>query len=220
MTTNRLVIALITMLAIAALSAIVLVAIGADRLWSLIGGVFVTGVIGVALAAVGVALYTRMSASRAQRESLLYSHAEAMAKAGLMVTDRRALAYEPMPHVQQIAAPPAKQGAVSQIIFNPNALRESAVNLLLFSMRQCGADQNRIASGPECAAGGVNGYTPRTWSKIVNEFLAPRYGVATQRGSIENGGGTYVPAEIGTVEALYRKVMTDVAVEALPGVER
>lgn len=219
MTGNRLIAAIISLLAIAALSAIVLVAIGADRLWSLIGGVGVLGVIGVALSVIGVALYTRMSASRAQREELLYHHAEAMAKAGLKISDRRALSYELIPNTPQIAAPKAEQG-VSQIILNPNALRESAVNLLLLSMRQIGGDQNRIASGPECAAAGVNGYTPRTWSKVVNEFLAPRYGVVTARGAIDHGGGTFVPEKIGTVEALYHKVMTDSAVDVLPGIER
>lgn len=220
MTINRLAAAFVSLLIIAAVSAVVLVAVGLDRIWSLIGGVFAVGVIAVALSAVGVALYTRMSASRAERERLLYEHAQAMAKHGIMIDDKRALAYKPMPQAPQIAAPQAQKNQVSQIIFNQNALRESAVNLLLFSMRQCGPDQNRIASGPECAAAGVNGYTPRTWSKIVNEYLSPRYGVVTQRGAIDNGGGTYVPAEYGTVEALYHKVVMDSGVEDLPGVTR
>ena len=87
-------------------------------------------------------------------------------------------------------------------------------------MRQCGADQNRIASGPECASAGVNGYTPRTWSKIVNDYLAPKYGVVTARGPVGNGGGTYVPETYGTVEKLYHHVMAGSAIDALPELKR
>ena len=217
MTSNRLIILFVSLMAIAALAAIVLVAIGTDRLLSLIGGVAVIGVISVALAAVGVNLYSRMSASRAERESLRYDFIYKMADKGALPNDGSFI-----PLHAQIAAPQAKpgQGDISQIILNPNALRESAVNLLLFSMRQCGPDQNRIASGPECAAGGVNGYTPRTWSKVVNDYLSPRYGVVTHRGSVEAGGGTYVPDTYGTVKSLYQRVMLDDAVDAIPEVTR
>lgn len=216
MTLNRLPVVTVIFMVIAALAVTVVIAIGLDRLWSLIGGFFAVGVILVALSAVGVTLYTRMSASRAKREKLRYDFLQAMAAKGALPNDGSFI-----PLHAQIAVPQAPQAqSISQIIFNPNALRESAVNLLLFSMRQCGPDQNRIASGPECANAGVNGYTPRTWSKIVNEYLMPRYGVATQRGAIDNGGGTFVPAEIGTVEALYHKVLMDSAVDDLPGVTR
>ena len=65
MTTSRMTATLIAFLAIAALSAIVMVAIGANRVLELVVGVFVIGAICIGLAAVGVNLYSRMSASRA-----------------------------------------------------------------------------------------------------------------------------------------------------------
>src|SRR5512139_2694617 len=97
MTPKHLAAITVSLFAIAALAVIVLVAIGQDRLGSLIGGVFIVGAFGVALAIIGVNLYSRASASRAQREELLYHHAEAMAKNGIMISDRRALAYAPLP---------------------------------------------------------------------------------------------------------------------------
>lgn len=101
MTANRLIAVLLSLLTIAVLSAIVLVAIGADRLWSLIGGVFVIGLIGVALAVIGVALYTRMSASRAEREELRYHHVEEMAKQGIIVVvPNSGWSYDPVPRLE------------------------------------------------------------------------------------------------------------------------
>lgn len=142
MTTNRIAAVIVSLMAIAALSAIVLVAIGADRLWSLIGGVFVVGAIGVALAAVGVALYSRMSASRAQREALLYNHAEQMAKHGIMVNDRRALSYAP---IAQIEAP--EDVPVSLRGVTPEQLAEykiHAINLLALSKQEMGETSGQV----------------------------------------------------------------------------
>jgi hypothetical protein len=217
MTTTRLIAAIISLVAIVALMAIVSLAIGTNRLGDLVFGAFVLGAIMIGLAWVGVNLYSRMSASRAERERLRYEFIQNMAAKGALPNDG---SFMPL-HALQLSAPQVQpKQAGTQIIFNPNALRESAVNLLLFSMRQCGPDQNRIASGPECAAAGVNGYTPRTWGKIVNDYLKPRYDVVTVRGGIDNGGGTFVPDTYGTVKTLYDKVMLDGAVDALPGRER
>lgn len=102
MTTNRLTIATVSLMVIAAITVVVALALGLNRLGDLIGGVFAVGAIVVALAAIGVNLYSRMSASRAQREELLFHHAEIMAKQGVMIDDRRALNYRPIP---QLPAP-------------------------------------------------------------------------------------------------------------------
>lgn len=123
------------------------------------------------------------------------------------------------PQIMPPVDKPANPG--SQIIFNPNALRESSVNLLLFSMRLLGEDSNRIASGPECAAANITGYTGRTWDKMINGYLKQRFpDIATIQGPIQNGGGVYIPESVGTVKNMYQLLMRDSAVDALPGVTR
>jgi hypothetical protein len=142
MTTNRLIGAIASFLSIFALMAIVALAIGTDRLVDLIGGVFAVGAIGVALAVVGVALYTRMSASRATREELLYSHAEAMAKQGIMVNDRRALCYAPIAQLDMPADVPVSLQGITQ-----DQLAEfkiHAVNLLALSKQEMGENSGQV----------------------------------------------------------------------------
>lgn len=218
MTTSRIAAAVIAALTIGLIAIIVALAIGADQLWSLIGGVFVLCVFGVALAAIGVVLYGRMSASRAEREKLLYNHAEEMAKHGLMINDRRTLVYAPMPREPQISAPAQQRTKVFD--FNTSDLQAGAVNYILFSRNLLGETGNRLASAPECAgAGNIENYSARSWERIV-AHLSNAYGVVRQPGPIANGGGVYVPAEIGTVGNLYNKVLTNSAVDALPSVKR
>lgn len=207
MSGNRVLAAVVSLMAIAVVSIIVLVAIGADRLWSLIGGVGVIGAIAVVLSAIGVALYARMSASRAQREELLYHHAETMAKCGLMVSDRRALSYEPMQTVQRLADPEAeKRKRLAQVNFASNDPITLSVNLVLYSMIENGNDSNRICGIP------IPGCSGRAWQMAV-DYMKEHYQVVSTRGA---GGGTYVPESIGTLKALYGVM----SVNALPGTEK
>lgn len=194
---------------------IVLYAIQTKALGDLVVGFGVVGLLVVALSIVGVVLFKFFGQTKLSLDKERNRHIEAMVQKGLVPNGHR---YLPSPtfqlkpdEPQQISAP---RPPASQIIFNPNALRESAVNLLLFSMRQCGADQNRIASGPECAAAGINGYSGRTWSLIVHDYLEKNWDVVTVPGAVANGGGTYV--QNGTVGELYHKVMLNSAVDQLP----
>lgn len=140
MTTNRLAVTLVSMLAIAALSAIVLIAIGADRLWSLIGGVFVVGAIGVALAAVGVNLYSSMSASRAERERLRYDFIQSMAAKGALPNDGSFIPLHAL-----IEAPPdvpvSLQGITNDQL---SEFKIHAINLLALSKQELGETSGQV----------------------------------------------------------------------------
>lgn len=192
---------------------IVLAAIATDALITLIAGVIVLGLIAIGLATIGVKLFSRYTDAVLKRKSLEYEHVQNMAKLGYLPTGGKYL-----PMRAEIAAPKSSNAdrPGSQIQFNANDLRTSSVDLLLFSRRLLGDESNRIASGPECAMAGITGYSGRTWDKMIHEYLEPRYGVAAVRGPIENGGGVYVPSEIGTVKQLYDMIVRNSAVEALP----
>lgn len=142
MTINRLAIVSISLMAIAASAAIVLVAIGANRVVELVIGVFAVGAIGVALAAIGVNLYSRMSASRAEREALLYNHAEAMARQGVIINDPRALAYSPIAQLDMPAdVPVSLQGITAEQL---TEFKIHAVNLLALSRQKMGENSGQV----------------------------------------------------------------------------
>lgn len=201
-----------------AIVAIVASALASGTLPVLLAGAAVLlGIVSV-FAAFVVRLYVRWSEARLKAIGTQNQHVEAMAKLGYLPSDNR---FRPIQ--AQIAAPAQHPAANpgSQIIFNANALRESSVNLLLFSMRLLGEDSKRIASSPECAAANITGYSARTWDKMINGYLRKRYpDIAAIQGPVSNGGGVYVPDSIGTIKALYDRVMLDSAIDALPGSER
>lgn len=216
MTTNRLLVSIASFLSIFALTAIVSLAIGTDRLGDLVGGVFVIGVISGGWAAVGVALYSRMSASRATREALRYDFIYKMADKGALPNDGSFI-----PLRAQLPAPQAKQGNVLQIFdFNPNDIHTASVNYIMFSAALLGDSGNRLASAPECRmATNIVNYSDRTRDRIV-KHLSAQYGVSTQAGPVDNGGGTFVPAEFGTVGGIYHHIILNSAVEAIPELVR
>lgn len=208
-----------------ALTIVVLAAIAANSLWTLIGGVIVIGVITIGLSWIGVNLFSRYTDAVLRRNEIDYRHAENTMKLGYVPENRRMI-YTPIQQPTAIEAPKQVSPA-NQIILNPNALQTSAVNLLLFSCRLLGDNSNRIASGPECAAAGVIGYSGRTWSLIIHDYLEKNYGVVTVTGKPDNGGGTYIPDNIGTCKKLYdllvmrgKQETLDSAVDALPEYQR
>jgi hypothetical protein len=157
-----------------------------------------------------------------------YQHAEQMANKGVLVRGRGFPQYElkqaqiaaPVQNVPQLA--PAKG-----IQFDSASMEANAINLLLYSCQLLGRDSKRIASNPECAAANIPGYNGRKWDAIVNKYLKLSYDIATVTGPIDNGGGAFVPPEIGTVGAFYDKLtlkkngqILDDAVTALPEVAR
>lgn len=189
--------------------AIVMAALAVNMLWSLIGGVFVVGLIIIALAWIGVNLFSRWTAARISARSLDYAHDEQMAKIGFLPAGDR---YRPI--VAQIAAPAQPRQKVFD--FNPNDIHTASVNYLLYSINLLGENGNRLASAPECAAAtNLENYSSRSRDRII-KHLAAAYGVVTQPGPIENGGGTFVPEAFGTVGRLYHHVMLNSAVESLP----
>lgn len=195
------------------ITAIVMAALVVNMLWSLIGGVFVVGLILIALAWIGVNLFSRWTAARISARSLDYAHDEQMAKIGFLPAGDR---YRPIQ--LQIAAPVQPRQKVYD--FNPSDIHTASVNYLLYSINLLGENGNRLASAPECAAAtNLENYSARSRDRIV-KHLSNAYGVVTQPGPIENGGGTFVPEVYGTVGRLYHHVLLNSAVEALPEKKR
>jgi hypothetical protein len=135
-----------------------------------------------------------------------YRHEEAadkirleVLKAGYHPDDFSPLRQIAAPVQQQIAAP------AKGIHFTSASVEGDAINLLLFSVNALGRDSNRIASNVECAGANLLGYNARKWDIIINKYLRQQLGIeiATQPGPVSNGGGAYVPEEIGTIGALY-----------------
>lgn len=200
-----------------ALAVIVLVALGNGMLWSLIGGVFVVGLIVIGLAAVGVKLFSIWGDTKVKIDSARYDFYQNMASKGLLPTDG---SFEP---IRQIAAPQqqGKSNNALQIFdFNPNDIHTASVNYIMFSVALLGENGNRLASAPECRmATNIENYSDRSRDRIV-KHLSAQYGIVTQPGPVDSGGGTFVPAEYGTVGKLYHHILLNSAVESLPEVKR
>jgi hypothetical protein len=122
-----------------------------------------------------------------------------MLKVGYHPDDFSPLIKIAAPVQQQIAAP------AKGIHFTSASVEGDAINLLLFSVNALGRDSNRIASNVECAGANLLGYNARKWDIIINKYLRQQLGIeiATQPGPVSNGGGAYVPEDIGTIGALY-----------------
>lgn len=204
---------------IASIALIVFAAIEAGALLALIFGVVLLGVVSIGLAKVGVDLFSRWSDAKVRANAARYDFLQNMASKGVLPNDGSFIAIH-----AQIAAPQIQQKQQKVFDFNPNDIHTAAVNYILFSRNLLGDSGNRLASAPECASAGIENYSARSWERIV-KHLCNCYGVVTQPGPVANGGGVYVPDEIGkvkigTVGNLYHHVVLNSAIEALPGVER
>lgn len=202
-----------------ALAAIVLVALGNGMLWQLIGGIAVFGAVVIALGFV-IAKYIAIPLINAKvsANSARYDFLQNMASKGLLPTDG---SFEPI-HAQ-IAAP-VQQGKINTALqifdFNPNDIHTASVNYIMFSAALLGENGNRLASAPECRmATNLANYSDRSRDRIV-KHLSAQYGVVTQPGPVDNGGGTFVPAEYGTVGKLYHHILLNSGVESLPEAKR
>lgn len=213
-----------------AIALVVFAAISADMLLGLVAGIVVIGLITIGLAAVGVDLFGRWSAAQYKRDDLKLRHIERMAGMGLLVTGRGVPTYEPMQ--RQISAPvqaaqASKSIPTNGIQFDSADMNSNAINLLLFSCQLLGRDSKRIASNPECAAANIPGYNGRKWDAIINKHLKQQFDIATVPGPVDNGGGAFVPDDIGTVGDFYDRLVyssnkkkQDDAVNALPRMTR
>lgn len=140
-------------------------------------------------------------------------HVEAYSKTKL---DMLKAGYNPddyTPITRQIAAPVEPVAQIAEpakgVHFTSASVEGDAANLLLFTINLLGRNGNRIASNPECAAANMPGYNARKWDAVINKYLKGQLGIeiATQAGPVANGGGAFVPPEIGTVGALYDRLV-------------
>lgn len=175
-----------------------------------VGLVVVAGLI-ISGIAFGMNQYERRFDKRLEALKEDHRHREVMADKHILLTD------EGYKSLQQIAAPaPQGKSAAQGIQFDSASLSASTTNLLLFSIHLLGEDSKRIASNPECAAAQIPGYNGRKWDAIIHDYLEPKYHVSAVPGPIANGGGVYVPDDIGSISALYKLVVRNSAVDALP----
>jgi len=171
--------------------------------------------------ATGLAIADKRLAANAEQ----HRHVEAVIKLGYSPHD-----YAPVE--RQLAttaqgAPMAQLPSAKGIQFDSASMEANAINLLLYSCQLLGRESKRIASNPECAAANIPGYNGRKWDAIINKHLKLTYEIATVPGPVDNGGGAFVPPEIGTVGAFYdtlvyknSKQTLDGAVNALPDTGR
>lgn len=175
-----------------------------------IGLVIVVGLI-IGGIAFGMNQYERRFDKRLDAEKEYHRHIEAIIGKNVLLIDGE---YKPL---HQIAAPtPQGKSAAQGIQFDSASLSASATNLLLFSINLLGEESKRIASNPECAEANIPGYNGRKWDMIIHDYLEPKYGVVAIPGQVKNGGGTYVPDDIGSIGALYKLVVRNSGVDTLP----
>jgi hypothetical protein len=204
-----------------ALTAVVSAALAVGRLGDLIGGVAVVGVISIILSAIVVWLFGKWAEAKLKLNMESNRHVETMFRSGALPNGDR---YKLFPQ-QQIAAPvkPQLNPATKGIHFSHSSIEVNAVNLVLFSMNLLGQNSNRLASNPECAQANIIGYNGRKWEAIIKYLRDSGIDIATIPGPVENGGGAYIPEDIGTAQALYdrlvmshKRTILDSAVNALP----
>ena len=174
-----------------------------------------------ALSAIMLVAFRGFTATRLTWQTERNRHDEAVLKLGhdpntYQLIERQAQLPAPVQAAPQLTGAKGIQFGVS--------VETNAVNLLLFSVQLLGRESNRIASNPECAAANIIGYNGRKWDAIINGYLSGKLGyeIATQSGPVANGGGAFVPENIGTVGALYdallmrnNRTVLDSAVNAL-----
>lgn len=106
---------------------IVLSAIAADALGDLVGGFFIIGLIVVALAAVGVWLFTKWSAAKIKIDMERNRHIESMANLGFLPTGNR---YNPAALEEPEDLPVSLSGEANSTI---SEYRQEAIELLALS---------------------------------------------------------------------------------------
>lgn len=195
---------------VAVFAALVLFGLFALTLQQGIGIFIVFVLVIIALAFIGVWLYRMASAAWIKVAAM---RLEARRADHDYEIKRAELAYKYQQ--QALPAPTRAASAADQIDMNALDLHSGAINFIMFSRKLLGDGGNRLASAPECAGAGIMNYSARNRDLIV-KYLAQHYGVVAIPGPIDNGGGTYVPENIGTIGALYQMVLTNSAVRALP----
>jgi len=169
--------------------------------------------------ATGLAIADKRLSANAEQ----HRHIEAVLKLGHNPKDYTPIERQITTPVQTAPQLPPAKG----IQFDSADMNSNAINLLLYSCQLLGRDSKRIASNPECAAANIPGYNGRKWDAIINKHLKLSYDIATVPGPVDNGGGAFVPPEIGTVGAMYDRLVyvqhnekLNDAVNALPEVGR
>src|SRR5512139_4073994 len=137
---------ILSLLVLVVIAGIVMAALAFDALLWLIGGIIVLGCISVALARVGVNLFSRWTDARIKVRSLDYEHDEHMAKLGYLPSDDRYL-----PTSRQIAAPVEPKPEQKQTIDPRHAL---LVNLCLLTIKSAayGPTSKRLMTADDAQA--------------------------------------------------------------------
>jgi hypothetical protein len=205
----------ISLFAILIVFLIVVAAIGYNALGQLISALAIVALMVISLALIGAWLFRILAPRKLEIDMERNRHVETMVSKGYIPTVR-GIVYTPI-QKQVIASEPVKQiAAPSQgIHFTDSSLYTSVVNYLLFSIQLLGEDSKRLASNPECAGANIPGYNGRKWNSIIHDYLEPRYSVVSIPGPVDNGGGVYVPENIGTAKKLYDKVTINDALGAM-----
>jgi len=135
---NGLIVIAISVFAIAAL---VVAALAVGALWLLIGGVIVLGVITIALARVGVGLFSHYTDAALKRDTLRFGHIETVMKLGYLPEGGR-VRYVPIPQIEAPEdVPVSLQGITAEQL---SEFKIHAVNLLALSKQEMGNTSGQV----------------------------------------------------------------------------
>jgi hypothetical protein len=125
----------------AVVAGIVLAALALGALWALIGGVVALGVISVALARVGVSLFSRYTDAALKRDTLRFGHIETVMKMGYL-PEARNVRYVPMPQLEAPADVPVSLAGITNEQLAEFKIH--AVNLLALSKQEMGENSGQV----------------------------------------------------------------------------
>lgn len=184
----------------AVIAAIVMAALAFDVLWSLIGGVFVVGVIVVALAWIGVNLFSRWTDARIKDRAVKFEHVEHMAKIGYIPAGQ-GIRYEPL----RIAGPVDLAVSTRDVRASTvAAFRDDALNLLALSKQELGADSQQVLPYYKARQ---NEYfrDVKVWTQAVQYLLVHQ--IAWQDNDEGKQNGTFL--QTGTIGQAYAMLRGD-----------
>src|SRR5512139_2612964 len=211
---------ILSLLVLVVIAGIVMAALAFDALLWLIGGIIVLGCISVALARVGVNLFSRWTDARIKVRSLDYEHDEHMAKLGYLPSDDRYL-----PTSRQIAAPVEPKPEQKQTIDPRHAL---LVNLCLLTIKSAayGPTSKRLMTADDAQADRSGLFADRMQWDAASKYGQDCKYLYTQRGGNPDEQGLKIKCPNGNtaadllVELHSKNLILDSAINALPGIAR
>jgi hypothetical protein len=117
---------------------------------------------------------------------------------------------EEVPDVKQQSETDPPVSIVTGLNFSSADDRTRLIDILKFSGRKFGWNQNRIAGKND-----IPGLSGRMWDSAITWGKNHGYDIVTQQGNPANGGGTYAPGEIGSLKTLHDRVVLDPVIDAL-----